>query len=208
MSTRPYHHGDLPNALLDAAESVLAERGLQGFTLRECARRAEVSHAAPKHHFGDVRGLLTALAARGFSALLAELQISLGAAEGSLPAEFEATARAYAAYAEARPEHFRIMFRCDLLDMEDEALRDAMAATYTELTNVIRRQRGEAEIDAAQMPQMESAELLNDILIGWCFIHGYAHLQLEQQLGLVPENARDSVRDRAAVRLSDLIRRV
>ena len=60
-----YHHGDLKEALLAAAESVLDDHGLQGFTLRECARRAGVSHAAPKHHFGDVRGVLTEVAARG-----------------------------------------------------------------------------------------------------------------------------------------------
>ena len=59
-----YHHGDLRTALLDAGDTVLAEHGLRGFTLRECARRAGVSHAAPKHHFSDVRGFLTAIAAR------------------------------------------------------------------------------------------------------------------------------------------------
>ena len=55
-----YHHGDLRNALLDAADKLLQAEGLQGFTLRACARLAGVSHAAPKHHFGDVRGLLGA----------------------------------------------------------------------------------------------------------------------------------------------------
>ena len=68
-SKATYHHGDLKEALLTAAEAVLRDRGLQGFTLRECARRAGVSHAAPKHHFGDVRGVLTEIAARGFAQL-------------------------------------------------------------------------------------------------------------------------------------------
>jgi AcrR family transcriptional regulator len=47
-----YHHGDLKNALLDAADEILLSKGLQGFTMRACARLANVSHAAPKHHFG------------------------------------------------------------------------------------------------------------------------------------------------------------
>ena len=65
----PYHHGALRTALLDATESLLDESGLEGFTLRECARRAGVSHGAPAHHFGDLRGLLTAFAAQSFDQL-------------------------------------------------------------------------------------------------------------------------------------------
>ena len=72
--TTPYHHGDLRNALLDAADELLQEQGLQGFTLRACARRAGVSHMAPKHHFNDVRGLLRAVAERGFARLVALLK--------------------------------------------------------------------------------------------------------------------------------------
>ena len=65
-SDRPYHHGALRPALLAAAEAVIAERGVDGFSLRETARRAGVSPAAPAHHFGDARGLLTALATEAF----------------------------------------------------------------------------------------------------------------------------------------------
>ena len=67
---RDYHHGDLRRALLDATEALLLESGLETFSLRECARRAGVSHGAPAHHFGDVRGLLTAFATVGFERLV------------------------------------------------------------------------------------------------------------------------------------------
>src|SRR5262249_1737551 len=110
-----YHHGDLKEALVAAGEAVLADRGLQGFTLRECARRAGVSHAAPKHHFGDVRGLLTEIAARGFTHLTRRLRTKLRAAGADLDAQFMATSEAYLGFAEAYPEHFRIMFRSDLI---------------------------------------------------------------------------------------------
>ncbi|HEY0324700.1 MAG TPA: TetR family transcriptional regulator, partial [Allosphingosinicella sp.] len=63
---RGYHHGALRPALLKAAESVLSDRGVDGFSLRETARRAGVSPAAPAHHFGDTKGLLTALATEAF----------------------------------------------------------------------------------------------------------------------------------------------
>jgi AcrR family transcriptional regulator len=64
--TDRYHHGDLPNALRAAAVDVIAESGIGGFSLREVARRAGVSHNAPAHHFGDMTGLLTSLAVEGF----------------------------------------------------------------------------------------------------------------------------------------------
>ena len=62
---KPYHHGDLRSALLVAAEADLAENGIEAFSLRQVARRAGVSHAAPAQHFGDANGLLTALATEG-----------------------------------------------------------------------------------------------------------------------------------------------
>src|SRR6516162_5040850 len=69
----PYHHGSLRKALLDAAERILEENGIQGLTLRAAAREAGVSHAAPKNHFGDLSGLLSELAARGFERLSASM---------------------------------------------------------------------------------------------------------------------------------------
>ncbi|MDP1883319.1 MAG: TetR family transcriptional regulator, partial [Bradyrhizobium sp.] len=62
----PYHHGALRDALLTAAETVLERDGLGGLTLRAVAREAGVSHAAPTHHFGDLTGLVSELAAIGF----------------------------------------------------------------------------------------------------------------------------------------------
>ncbi len=66
---RPYHHGNLRTTLLDAADAVLAERGVQGITLRDVARSAGVSHAAPYHHFASLEELLAAVAERGFRVL-------------------------------------------------------------------------------------------------------------------------------------------
>jgi AcrR family transcriptional regulator len=203
-----YHHGDLAGALLDAGDAVLKDQGLEGFTLRECARRAGVSHAAPKHHFGGVRGLLTALAARGFERLTARLEEQLAAAGSDLDAQFVATCRAYADFAQGYPEHFRIMFRCDLLDTEDPALATAAGATFTELTNVIRRQRGEPNRPSPQLGSSpDSTGLLEDILIGWCHVHGYAHLRLEQQLDMVPAGLEERLLETVGRRLAGLIRK-
>lgn len=204
-----YHHGALRDALLDAGDEVLHDLGLQAFTLRECARRAGVSHAAPKHHFGGVEDFLTALAARGFERLTNLLRIKQNVAGNDLSAQFVATVNAYTEFAESYPEHFRIMFRCDLLNMQSEPLCDAMNTTYVELTNVIRRQRGESEITKKEFPlsSLNSHQLLSDIMVGWCFIHGYAHLMLESQLLDMPIEQQQSLRTETAERIGRLIQR-
>src|SRR5215467_13991994 len=74
---RSYHHGNLHGQLVTAAEQILSEKGVEGFTLREAARRAGVSPAAPAHHFKDATGLLTGVATLGF----AELAQMLGDAD-------------------------------------------------------------------------------------------------------------------------------
>ena len=66
MSRDTYHHGDLKAVILAKAAALVAERGADGISLRELARAAGVSHAAPAHHFTDRRGLFTALAAQGW----------------------------------------------------------------------------------------------------------------------------------------------
>ena len=202
----PYHHGDLKEALLTAGEDVLRDRGLQGFTLRECARRAGVSHAAPKHHFGDVKGLLTEIAARGFRQLTRRLRTRLRAAGDDLDAQFVATAEAYLGFAEAYPEHFRIMFRRDLIDIESLSVATAARETFTELTNAILRQRRESVIDVDSLDaSMTSTQLFNDILIGWSHIHGFAHLKLEGQWSMAPKSLQKEMLTTASVRLAKMI---
>lgn len=203
--TASYHHGDLKRGLLDAADELLSEVGLQGFTLRACARKAGVSHAAPKHHFGDVSGLLEAVAERGYERLTTFLTVALEKAKGNLVAEMQATCQAYVSFAEAYPEHFRIMFRSDLISMNAEEPCEAVVNTFMELTNVILRQRGEPELGLETLRQEKADALLNDIIIGWCYIHGFAHLKLEGQLGMIPESSNTEQMNLAAERLSHLI---
>ena len=71
-----YHHGDLRRALLAAVDEIVQELGVEGLSLRECARRAGVSHGAPAHHFGDKRGMLTEYATDGFEKLLVRFPLS------------------------------------------------------------------------------------------------------------------------------------
>jgi len=200
-----YHHGDLKNALLDAADELLQEKGLQGFTLRACARRAGVSHTAPQHHFRDVKGLLSAVAERGYERLVATLRGHLAQAKGDLDEEMFATAMAYAEFATRYPEHFRIMFRSDLVEFDNHMPPAPVLATFTELTNVILRQRGEAEIQLGEDAVEPPEAVINDIIIGWSHVHGYAHLLVEGRLQMVPEDAHQEHMRIASHRLAHLI---
>jgi AcrR family transcriptional regulator len=132
-----YHHGDLANTLRLVAADVISERGAAGFSLREVARRAGVSHAAPTHHFGDATGLLTAVAVDGFIHLR---QATQAAAEGiDDPVErLTAIARAYVEVSRSNPGHCAVIFRHDLIDPTNADYQRAGEASYDDLRGAIR----------------------------------------------------------------------
>lgn len=124
---RPYHHGDLRRAILDAAERRLEAGGLEAVTIRACARDAGVSPGAPLHHFGSLRGLLSALAARGFERLLARLEADLAGPDARPPASL--LVGAYVAFAVSSRPLFDLMWRDEVLDPEhDDLVRTRRAA--------------------------------------------------------------------------------
>ena len=173
-----YHHGDLRGALLRAAESILLERGIEGFTLRECARRAGVSHAAPAHHFGDVRGLLTALATMGFERM-ADLMQSRRQAAGDADGQSIALARlaavgqAYIDFALEHPAHFKLMFAQGRLDRDDAALQLAAQRTALSLSEALQEATDASRVPASDLPAR--------MLLAWSAVHGFATLVIEGQ---------------------------
>jgi AcrR family transcriptional regulator len=106
---RPYHHGNLKQVLLDASLELIRKSGPGGFTLREVARMAGVSHNAPYRHFRNKVELLAALAAEGFDRLTAAMEKSAESATGALD-RFRLTGRGYVDFALRHPQHFAIMF--------------------------------------------------------------------------------------------------
>jgi AcrR family transcriptional regulator len=125
---RPYHHGDLRAALLDAAQAWLDARGLETLTLREIAKAAGVSHAAPYHHFAGLDGLLAGVAARGFARLADAMARAPARARTSADALLD-IGEAYVRDALAHPAQFRLMFgpllarRAEFPDFDREAAR-------------------------------------------------------------------------------------
>ena len=122
---RAYHHGDLNQALRLAAVELIAERGLGAFSLREVARRAGVSHAAPAHHFGDVGGLLTAVAIDGFCRLHEVTAAAAASTPGSAVDRLCAVGRAYVELAISNSGHCAVMMRHDVIDADDPRYQDA-----------------------------------------------------------------------------------
>ncbi len=173
---KAYHHGDLAAALVEAAEAVLTERGVEGFTLRECARRAGVSHAAPAHHFGDAKGLLSAVAALGFERLT-EAQRTARANEPDLKNLLVATGIAYVRFALSHPAQFQLMFQGALLDHTTERLQaagPAAFAIYTETYSAVTGQKVETSPRKTSDP---------GVLLYWALVHGLATLGIQGQLG-------------------------
>lgn len=169
-----YHHGDLRAALLAAAEQLLLERGADAFTMRECARRAGVSHAAPAHHFGDVRGLLTAVAAHGFERMSTLMAKARAAAGADTEAALTGVGLAYVEFAVTHPAQFALMQRTGVIDHRDPQLERHAAATYDHLRQTMVAANG-AQAEAAP-------DFATRMLLAWAAVHGFAMLALEGKL--------------------------
>jgi AcrR family transcriptional regulator len=160
MSKESYHHGDLKAVILGQAATLVAERGADGISLRELARAAGVSHAAPAHHFTDRRGLFTALAGEGYRLLTIALT--------DARPRFVDAARAYVRFALDHPGHYEVMFDKSLYDDADPELIAAAAAAGAELN------RGVGTLtDEHARDDPEGAALA-----AWSLVHGFSLLWL------------------------------
>jgi AcrR family transcriptional regulator len=172
----PYHHGALHGALLEAAERVLERDGLAGLTLRAVAREAGVSHAAPTHHFGDLTGLVSELAAIGYRQFSAAM--TAAAATGtSLTEKATARAKAYVAFAQAHPGMYGLMFRAERLDMKRPSLHEAANASFAGLAGAIGASRHEQISEQALSLDQAAA-----IVRSWSLLHGFTMLLLDDRL--------------------------
>ncbi len=189
-----YHHGELKSALLHAAASVLADNGVEGFTLRECARRAGVSHGAPAHHFGDVRGLLSAFTAQSFEQLEALMREYQRKAPPDGFSQLVASGAAYVDYALTERARFQLMFRSDRLDPADEHLVQAGRVVFGILQESMARTSAEAGAEGLMLAEKTA--------LAWSLVHGFATLMLENE-GFASQARGD--RDKALALIRKLI---
>lgn len=173
----PYHHGNLREALMDAAFALLDEDGAEAVTIRAVARRAGVTHAAPANHFAGRKALMTALAARVFEDLAREIARRLARAGGGLEARLRVFADAVLRFGLASPNRYRLIWRWDALDGQDAALQQSMDAIYDRLIAELSA-HGSSSLD----PHSRAIAL-------WSMVHGYVSMRIEGNL--VP--GRDAV---------------
>lgn len=172
-----YHHGDLRRALIDTALAMVTEEGAWNFTLREVARRAGVSHAAPYNHFDDKSALLAEVAALGFEALRQTLE---AAARGQRSARqaFAGIAAAYVRFGVEHPAHYRLMFGAELADKaRHPTLQAAGDAAFAVLTSVL--ERGQASGQVRRGPARDQA------LAAWSLVHGLTTLMIDQRVSFL-----------------------
>lgn len=154
----PYHHGDLRNALLDAALTLLTESGQDAVTTRACAKAVGCAPSAVFRHFADRRALTTALATQGYRRL--GKRMDQARADASDDGQMQALAEAYLDFALAEPHLFRLMFQGDQIDLNDEALLSASEPLL--------------DLTAPNDPDLA--------ILSWAVVHGLASLAIDSQL--------------------------
>jgi len=185
--SRRYHHGELREALLAAAEAELTEKGEDGFSLRSTAKRAGVSHAAPAHHFRDVTALLRGLAQRGFDRLTDCMKNEQArVAPGDAEAMLTAAGVGYVRFAVENRALFQLMFGGRVQGPVPAELARAGDASFSVLVNAVARLRG---ADA-----LKGEAGWRDVTAAWAMVHGYAHLAIGNKMGWLTDQPFDEQR--------------
>jgi AcrR family transcriptional regulator len=167
-----YHHGGLREAIIDAAAEAIEREGVAALSLRALARQVGVTHAAPRHHFGGKRGVVTALAAQGYRRLAADVRRANDA--GSLLE----SGVAYTEFARTHPAHFSVMFRPDMVDTGDPELVAALDELYAALSSGVRAFAGTGGGAPADVESLARA--------AWSIAHGFATLARSGNFRLGP----------------------
>lgn len=183
----PYHHGDLRRALIDTALAMVTEEGAWNFTLREVARRAGVSHAAPYNHFEDKSALLAEVAALGFESLRQALEAAARGPRRSARQAFAGIAAAYVRFGVEHPAHWRLMFGAELAERSPyPTLQAASDATFAVLTSVL--ERGQAS------GQIRRGAVRDQALAAWSLVHGLTTLLIDQRVSFLGISTGDAER--------------
>lgn len=181
MKTRTrtdYHHGDLRNALLAAAEEELQEKGVEAFSLRSVAKRAGVSHGAPAYHFADVPGLLTALATVAYARFIATQERVQAEAATDAESQLAAAGLGYIEFAVSHPALFRLIFASDRPQRDAPELAAAADAAFEKLLADVAKLLGHDPAgDSASMSRVMSA---------WVVAHGIADLMISDRFQRMP----------------------
>ena len=180
--SRPYHHGNLRNALIQAGLTILATEGVHALSLRAVARRAGVSQTAPYRHFANKEALLAAIAEEGFVRLAMATRSVIADFPGDPQAQLAAAHAAYVQFALDNPDHLRIMFSGLLTGpIRPETLQAAAEDAFGLLNSIV---------EAGQRAGMlQEGDPVPFAVAAWAMMHGLAVIVLEQQLSPVAVGA-------------------
>lgn len=170
---KPYHHGNLREALLEAAIRLIAEVGPTAFTLREVARRARVSHNAPYRHFRNRDDLMAAVAAQGFRELT-EAMVQAAGSKTDAPERLKSAGLGYVTFALRRPEHFTVMFDAPISKHKHPDSAAAAEEAFATLLGFVKNCQ-----DGGRLP---SGDLRQMALLAWTMVHGIAKLAITGRL--------------------------
>lgn len=169
-----YHHGDLRRALIEASLALISEQGFSALTLREVARRAGVTHAAPYRHFSDKEALLAAVAQEGFRSMAALMKERMDQEREPIE-RLSACGVAYVLFAVQHPAHFRVMFGPHFSRPADhEGLAKEGGSAFGLLVQTITQ--------GQQAGVLRAGEPIPLALTAWALVHGLASLLVDQQL--------------------------
>jgi AcrR family transcriptional regulator len=170
-----YHHGDLRRTLIETALTMVTEEGAWNFTLREVARRAGVSHAAPYNHFADKSALLAEVAALGFQALRRQMEMAARRQPRSSHQALHGIATAYIRFGVEHPAHYRLMFGPDLAERgRHPTLEEAADAAFAVLTTALERGQAANEV--------RGGSVRDQALAAWSLVHGLTTLLIDRRL--------------------------
>jgi len=183
---RPYHHGDLRRVVIETAGHMLREDRGWEFTLREVARRAGVSHAAPYKHFPDKRALLVELTIQGFEQLGREMTAAVTPRPRSSRKELLAVGNAYVQFGVANPALYRLMFSSEAGDPSSVHLNERVLRTFGVLLDVLER--------GQQAGVFRKRPLPGQAAVCWAQVHGLTMLSIDglllpEKVGGNPVNA-------------------
>ena len=164
---RKYHYGNLKHAFLVVARELLEVDGLAGVSLRKCAERVDVSHTAPKNHFGNMAGLLTAIVAQGY-AELAQMMTDGVRDDADRDLRRNTALVGYVSFAEAHPALYDLMFSRDRLVNDDPDLMREVGACFVILADI---SVGIGRHEGSVFAQNGKGQVAL-----WSLVHGYAQL--------------------------------
>lgn len=182
--SKAYHHGDLRHSLIEAGLAIVEQEGIEALSLRGVARRAQVSHSAPYHHFADRAGLLAAVAAEGFLRMVAEIQRQATTRPITCALDgLRCVGYGYVEFAAQNPGVFRLMFRPELTrPAQHPPLQQAEALAFGKLLESI--------IGCQAAGELPTGDPFPLALFAWSGVHGLAVLHVEQVLGETPLGER------------------